>query len=149
MLGPQQQQQIAAAQAQHSQQGGGPNLQVRAEGPSLLERAKTITPYLQPGVSSAAAAASASGGGGVAVSGGGDVAGLPSTPWWLAAADPTVSLPPDGPGSLPGPSPERRSNRDPSQMQMQPQAPLNPEFNMELLGFNLNELWAVDTWDAY
>jgi hypothetical protein len=34
-------------------------------------------------------------------------------------------------------------------MQMQPQAPLNPEFNMELLGFNLNELWAVDTWDAY
>ncbi|KAG6360430.1 hypothetical protein INS49_011490 [Diaporthe citri] len=154
VLGPQQQQQIAAAQAQHSQQGGGSNLQVRAEGPSLLERAKTITPYLHPGVSAAAASASSGaggggGGGGVAVSGGGDVAGLPSTPWWLAAADPTVSLPPDGPGSLAGPSPERRSNRDPSQMQMQPQAPLNPEFNMEMLGFNLNELWAVDTWDAY
>ena len=148
MLGPQQQQQIAAAQAQHSQQGGGSNLQARAEGPSLLERAKTITPYLQPGVSAAAASvASASTGAGGG--GGGDVAGLPSTPWWLAAADPTVSLPPDGAGPLAGPSPERRGNRDPSQMQMQPQAPLNPEFNMELLGFNLNELWAVDTWDAY
>ncbi|KAJ0125260.1 hypothetical protein J7T55_006605 [Diaporthe amygdali] len=150
VLGPQQQQQIAAAQAQHSQQqSGGTNLPPRAEGPSLLERAKTITPFLHPGMPVTAATA-AGGVGGPPVSGGGDVAGLPSTPWWLAAADPTVSLPPDGAGPVHGPAPERSSNRDSSQMQMQqPQGTLNPEFNMEMLGFNLGELWAVDTWDAY
>ncbi|ROW06875.1 hypothetical protein VMCG_04159 [Cytospora schulzeri] len=85
---------------------------LRPEGPSLLDRAKSITPFLQGG-----------GGGGVPVSGGGEVPGLPATPWWLAAADPTV--------------------------QVQQQPTLNPEFNMEMLGMNLNELWAVDAWEAY
>lgn len=31
--------------------------------------------------------------------------------------------------------------------QMQAQAVLNPELNMEVLGMNLNDLWAVDTWE--
>lgn len=101
VLGPQQQQQIAAAQQAHAQhqnqhqhqhqqhqqhqQNGGADLQLRPEGPSLLDRAKSITPFLQGG---------GEGGGGVPVSGGGEVPGLPATPWWLAAADPTVSLMP-------------------------------------------------------
>lgn len=31
--------------------------------------------------------------------------------------------------------------------QMQAQTVLNPEFNMEVLGMNLNDLWAVDAWE--
>lgn len=81
VLGTQQQQQITAAQQAQSQQPQPPNagtdLQLRPDVPSLLDRAKSITPFLQ---------------GGVPVSGGGEVPGLPATPWWLAAADPTVSL---------------------------------------------------------
>ncbi|KAK7747877.1 hypothetical protein SLS53_001128 [Cytospora paraplurivora] len=111
ILGTQQQQQITAAQQAQSQQQQSPNagtdLQLRPDVPSLLDRAKSITPFLQ---------------GGVPVSGGGEVPGLPATPWWLAAADPTIQV---------------------------QQPTLNPDFNMETLGMNLNELWAVDAWESY
>lgn len=36
----------------------------------------------------------------------------------------------------------------PIQIQAQQPAP-NSDFNMEMLGVNLNELWAVDAWEAY
>lgn len=68
---------------------------------------------------------------------------MANTPWWMAAADPAVSVL----------NPTMRRNelgvltRLSEQLQAQPT--LNPDFNMEVLGLNLNELWAVDTWEAY
>lgn len=134
VLGPQQQQQIAAAQQASSQppppppssNGGG--LHVRPGGPSLLlsDRAAktTMTPPFVP------------------VTTPNTVAMPNNTPWWMAAAaDPAVSFafnPKNEPGAL---------TRLSEQLQAQPT--LNPDFNMEVLGLNLNELWAVDAWDAY
>lgn len=125
------------AVAQHGpQQTGAGGLQLRPEGPSLLDRAKSITPFIN-----------SHGHGPVQVSGSGSgssgVGGIPSTPWWLAAADPAVSdfplVRPHGTGKLTS-----------SSEQLQAAQPnLNPEFNMEVLGMNLNDLWAVDAWEAY
>lgn len=156
VLPPQQQQQIAMAQQQqqqqqlqhqqqqqdqqHQQQRAGPGgLQLRPEGPSLLDRAKTITPFMQGTV----------GPGSVPPPGAiGEVNGLPATPWWLAAADPTVSDHRD-----PSHCSVSGMNKDVltcSSNQLQAAQPaLNPDFNMEVLGMNLNDLWAVDAWEAY
>lgn len=144
VLGPQQQQQIAAAQQasqqqqqqqrQHQQQpplpppNGAGDLQLRPEGPSLLDRAKAITPFMQ---------------GNVPVTNADLPHGLPNTPWWMAAADPAVSVI----------NPTKHTT-EPDMLirlstQLQAQPTLNPDFNMEVLGLNLNELWAVDTWEAY
>ncbi|KAF3765654.1 hypothetical protein M406DRAFT_255078 [Cryphonectria parasitica EP155] len=92
---PQQHRQMAVAQQHGPQQNAAGGLQLRPEGPSLLERAKSITPFVH-----------GPNHGGVPVQGAGGE---------LQAAQPT----------------------------------LNPEFNMEVLGMNLNDLWAVDAWEAY
>lgn len=66
---------------------------------------------------------------------------VPGTPWWLPnAADPSA-IPQVG-LSLPL---NWLCQADASQMQ-----PLNPDFSLEALGFNLNELWGSGTfdWDA-
>lgn len=88
LLGPQQQQQQQPPpthglpqHGQHQQNGGGP-LQLRPEQPSLLDRAKSITPFMQ---------ANGVHGGVPAINGEVSGPGIPATPWWLAAADPTVS----------------------------------------------------------
>lgn len=133
------QQQMAVAQ-QHTaqQQNGTGGLQLRPDGPSLLDRAKSITPFLQ----------GTSAGGGVPVAGAnGDVSGMPVTPWWLAAADPAVSVRPILGRGYHGPRTEALTL---SSEQLQAAQPtLNPELNMEVLGMNLNDMWAVDAWEAY
>lgn len=131
---PQQQQQQMVAQQQHAQQhaNGAGGLQLRPEGPSLLDRAKTITPFMQ-------------GNGGVPASGP-DVHGIPTTPWWLAVADPAVSI---HNSAVQREGKQISLTRTYPQLQHGAQPPLNPEFNMEVLGMNLNDLWAVDAWEAY
>jgi len=47
---------------------------------------------------------------------------VPGTPWWLPNATDPSGLP-------------------------QFQQVANPDFNLEMLGLNLNELWGNDTWD--
>lgn len=79
-------QQQQQQQHQQQQQNGGGPLQLRPDMPSLLDRAKSITPFMQ---------ANGMHGAGVPAHGvNGGVHGMPAaTPWWLAAADPAVSIP--------------------------------------------------------
>lgn len=70
--------------------------------------------------------------------------GAPGTPWWLLNTDPAVSFFFFFARFL---FHKRLANPSRSQVQQQQQV-INPELNMELLGFNLGDLWA-DTWESY
>lgn len=129
-----QQQAHQQQQQQQQQRTGAGGLQLRPDGPSLLDRAKIITPFMQGNTVP----------GGVPATGAvGEINGLPAaTPWWLAAADPSVSAPRDV-------VLETKMLIGPHKQLQAAQPALNPEFNMEVLGMNLNDLWAVDAWEAY
>ena len=65
---------------------------------------------------------------------------VPGTPWWLPNSSDPSAIPQVG-----STAPSWPCQADVPQMQ-----PLNPDFSLEALGYNLNELWGSGTfdWDA-
>ena len=97
----------------------------------IFTRSKSVTPFPPPSQGS--------------ITQGGTIE-VPGTPWWLPNPDPSVVPPVSHALSPSVGTPPNLYGLTPL-LQIQP---LNPEFSLETLGLNLNELWGGggdNTWD--